>query len=654
MASSLSVVLCALLGLLLWGGVGWLLARRLGLLGGLSLPLAPALGWAVQNALALALAQGFGLSLWTMLGAALAIVLVSLRRGVPTDPGERLPAWFYAAAALVALAPAVAILPKFTEDGVLLGAAIYDHAKIALTAEFIRHGIPPINPVFAEPGTSPGVAYYYLWQFGAAQLGRLTGSSAWEADAASTWFTGFATLCLMAGIAFHACRSRIAPVIVLLACATASLRPTLAMLFGEAARDHVLLTSTGLGGWLYQTSWAPHHMASAGCTVLAALLLARLAVQPSVRVALVLALVVAAGFGSSIWVGGVTFALAGGVIALALLPVARPGWRDLFVIGGVAAALGAAALVTPMALEMVAAGRARGGGAPIILDHVQVLGNYFPQPLRRILDAPGYWLVLLVVEFPVAVVGTAFAMRRWRHLLPRHPEASRAATALALLALCSLLCGWVLVSTAGENNDLGWRAVLPAILVLTAAAGAAVAQAWRARPVVVGLVMLLTIAAAAPDGASLIAGNVHGHPSDQARQFAQAPAMWEAVRRHAAADDRVINNPRLMRRVTPWEVNISWALLADRRSCFAGHEMALAFVAMLPERRLAIWEQMLRVFDGVGTAEDVTALATQYGCRVVLLTAADAAWSRDPFADDPRFRLAEARDAAWRIYVIGD
>ncbi len=648
MASSLSVAFCAVAALLLWGGPGWLLARRLRL----PLGCAPALGWAVQSATALALSQIFGLSLWTMLGAAALVMLIAWPRRM--EAREGLPAWAYAGAALVALGPALAIMPKFTEDGVILAAAIYDHAKITLVAEFIRHGIPPINPVFAEPGTTPGVAYYYLWHFGAAQLGRLTGGSAWEANAAATWFTALATVSLMAGLAFHYARSRIAVLVVLLACATGSLRPTLAWVFGEAARDGAIRTATGLGGWLYQTSWSPHHMASAGCVVVAALLLARLAAQPSARIAVVLALVVAAGFGSSVWVGGVVFALAGMLIGFTLLPVARPGWRDLYVLACASAALGAAALIAPMVLEMGAAGSARGGGAPILIDHVRVLGAAVPDSIRRILDLPAYWLVLLVVEFPVAIIGAAFALHRWRQLLPRHPEAKLDATALALLGLASLFCGWLLVSTAGENNDLGWRAVLPGLLVLTIAAGAAVARAWQSRPRLAAGVMLAVIAAAAPNGIAIWDGNIRGLPSAQAREFASAPAMWEAVRRHAAPDERVINNPRLLRHVTPWEVNISWALLSDRRSCFAGHEMALAFVAMAPERRLAIWEAMLRVFDGRGTAEDITALAARYGCSVVLLAASDGAWTRDPFASDPRFRLVESQQGRWRIYRVVD
>ncbi len=61
---------------------------------------------------------------------------------------------------------------------------------------------------------------------------------------------------------------------------------------------------------------------------------------------------------------------------------------------------------------------------------------------------------------------------------------------------------------------------------------------------------------------------------------------------------RFANNPLFLRDVTPWPVNISWALLADRSSCFAGREMALAFAPLPPPRREAIDTQFIRVFAG--------------------------------------------------------
>ncbi len=96
---------------------------------------------------------------------------------------------------------------------------------------------------------------------------------------------------------------------------------------------------------------------------------------------------------------------------------------------------------------------------------------------------------------------------------------------------------------------------------------------------------------------------------------------------------------------------MSWALLADRSSCFAGRELALAFAPLPADRREAINAQFVRVFAGEGTADDVDDMAKKFGCDVVVVVAQDGAWSNDPFASSPDYRLAEYREGQWRIYV---
>jgi hypothetical protein len=127
--------------------------------------------------------------------------------------------------------------------------------------------------------------------------------------------------------------------------------------------------------------------------------------------------------------------------------------------------------------------------------------------------------------------------------------------------------------------------------------------------------------------------------------------MWAAVRRHAGPAARVANNPLFLSDITAWPVNISWALLADRSSCFAGRELALAYTPLPPHRREAINAQFVRVFAGQGTQDDVGDLAKTYGCEVIVVTAQDGAWDHDPFGASAEYRLADSRAGAWRIYV---
>lgn len=648
MASSSSAALCALLALVLWSTVGWIFARRLPLSRALALPLAPLLGWAVQSVLALAVTQFAGFTAPFILAASVvpcALALVLVRGPRVAWGGPAMPVWVYGLAALLALAPAVALLPKAAGDAVLLSAPIFDHANAALIDEIARNGVPPANPVFGDGPGRGAFAYYYLWYFGAAQLARLTGATGWEADIAATWFTAFATVSLMCGLAFMLSRRALGPGIVLLACLCGSLRPVLGLV-GQARVDAVLEPASGFAGWLFQVTWSPHHVAAAGCTVLATLLMAALARRFQLYTVVVLALVVAAGFQSSIWIGGLLFILAAFTVAFVLLMVSARDRLD-FVAGTVGAALLGAVLSAPLIAAQLNAAVLRGGGLPVIVEPFHVLGPFLPPALLRLLDLPAYWLVLLVVEFPLVFLPGVVALG----LLFRGSWMPYGVRALTALAVVSLACGWLLVSTTGDNNDLGWRAILPGVMVMTVYAAAGLSRWMLTAPRTVAGVLALGLALGLPDGLAILSGNLHGAPAADGAVFAKSPALWDAVRRWTPPDGRVANNPAFLKDLTPWPANISWALLAQRRSCFAGDDLARVFAPITARQRAALDTLFARVFSGDGTREDVETLAKRYGCVTAVVTAQDGAFARDPFAISPQFRLAEAEPGQWRIYV---
>jgi hypothetical protein len=141
-----------------------------------------------------------------------------------------------------------------------------------------------------------------------------------------------------------------------------------------------------------------------------------------------------------------------------------------------------------------------------------------------------------------------------------------------------------------------------------------------------------------------------GRIAPAARLFAASPELWAAVRRHSGPAERVGNNPLFLRAMTPWPVNISWALLSDRRSCFAGRELALVYTTLGLQRTEDINSLFIRIFGGDGSPAEVQQLATKYDCRVIVVTAADGAWERDPFAASSRYRLVDESAQQWRIY----
>ena len=85
--------------------------------------------------------------------------------------------------------------------------------------------------------------------------------------------------------------------------------------------------------------------------------------------------------------------------------------------------------------------------------------------------------------------------------------------------------------------------------------------------------------------------------------------------------------------LTPWPANISWALIANRSSCFAGRELALALAPLSADTREAINAQFVRVFAGEGTAQDVDDMAKKYGCDVVVVVPQDKEEQSRPNVD---------------------
>ncbi len=653
MASSANAALCAVVAAVFWTGLGFAIARLL-LPRVLAIGAAPVFGWAIHSALALPILTltGFSaisvvsLAIFAAIGGGFLLLLDSSE-----DKGkESIPVWAFVGAAVLALAPAVAIAPKISGDAVQLSSPIFDHSKIALIDSIARLGLPPVNPFFGEFGEAGRPGYYLLWHFSAAELRLALGVSGWEADIGLTWFSAFSSLTLMMGLSgWLGARSSAAVWIAILSTA-GSLRTALGTLFGQEHLDAWLAPPIGLAGWLYQSAWIPQHLMSASCVVLATLLIARYAVRQSPALLLMLAVLVAAGFESSAYVGGVTFVIIALVTGLFLLAKIEPPQRLRFALGLAAAAILAVCLALPVLHDQLAGVAARDGGAPIVVRNLPIFNDIAPESIRRILDLLGYWLILLPIEFPASYVAGLIALAAWlRQSVPDSHERF-AKIAIAALVGASLSTSWLLVSTLGDINDLALRATLPGMMCLIACAAAGIAAGLAQRAFVVAAFAIGGLVLSLPETGRMIYYYAAGNSAPEAQAFAKTPELWAAVRAHTKPDERVANNPLFLQHITPWPVNISWALLADRSSCFAGRELALAFAPLPRERREAINAQFVRIFEGKATAEEIAEMPARYACQVVVLTADDKAWDNDPFSASALFTLIENREGRWRIY----
>jgi hypothetical protein len=654
MPSFPDVLLCGLAVLAICVSVGLPLARCLVDEPRLAWALAPALGWAAFSALALPILSAVGFSrthVTVISGVAVLVgVVASLRGPAWTRNGAAVPIGAFAAAAALAILPALGVWPKLGEGGLVLAEPLFDHSKIAIVDDIARLGLPPGNPFFGEAGA---LAYYYLWHFSAAAVAALVGANGWEADIALTWFTGFASCALMMGLAVKLGGQRLAAPLVVLLSLAASLWPLLELLFPADFLYGALFQLPWPQSWIFQASWVPQHLAAASCVVFAVLVLSRLDGPRSWPLVPLLAVLAAAGFESSAWVGGVVFAAAALPFAVVLLRTAGDARRRavLLVQAAVAAAL-ALALSFPFLRDEYAATAARQLGAGIALRPFAVLGPLVPDAVRRIADLPAYWVVLLVIEFPAIYFAGTWAMAGALADRSAPPAQRRLVVGFAVLAGASFGIPWLFASTIA-NNDLAWRGVLPGIFVLTIFAAAGIAR-WMTTARARAAAAFVCIALGIPGGIGIAWENAVGLPMPSAAALAATPEMWAAVRRHAAPDERVGNNPLFLDDSVRWPINISWALFADRRSCYAGWNFARAFVP-LPKPEIDRLETLFdRVFAGLGTAEEVRDFATRYRCRVIVVTSRDSAWNSDPFAASGYFHLVEWKEGQWRIYRVDD
>jgi hypothetical protein len=666
MASTVNILFCAGAALVIYFIVGLPLAARVSTRP-LAAILAPATGWAVHSVVALPLLCAVGMSRPAVI-AVFAIPLVAAvfalwrdRRDARHGPMPRAVALIYSAAfsgaAFLALAIMAAVLPKFSADGVTLAGPIFDHSKIAMIDEMARLGVPPGNPFLGVDGGPARLSYYYLWHFSAAELSVLLNISGWEADAALSWFTGFASLSVVIGFAVWLSGRASAALWVIAIAATGSVRPLLYAMFGVDRTEAIAGYQSGFGAWLFQTTWAPQHTASAMTAVLSVYLLVQTALRPRAPTALLFGLTMAAGFESSTWVGGIVFPLAAVPIALVMLAPAEPRERLRIVIHLAVAALIALLLISPFLYDQLRMTALRGDGSPVAVVPFEILGSDVRDFIGDRLgdfaanaaNAAAYWIVMLPVEFPAFYFSGGIALFWFLQdrALPRESKSIVVAFALALAA--SLIAAWLLLSTLGENNDLGWRAVLPGVLLLMVFAAAGLSHlSLKSRPALMAGALVL-ILVGLPDGIRFGAGSFIVKPGTTAKTFAATPALWQAVRRHTPTDERIANNPDFMARATAWGVNISWALLADRRSCYAGLALVGPFAVQAQTRQAEIDAQFARVFAGKAEAGDVEQLATYYHCATAVVVPTDGAWASDPFAASTYYRLVEGA-SDWRIY----
>ena len=380
--------------------------------------------------------------------------------------------------------------------------------------------------------------------------------------------------------------------------------------------------------------------------------------------AVTVGLVAAAGFGASIWVGGIAFILALPLLfwALRRLRLDYAAWR-----GPLLLAVAVCVVVAWPVLTSVLTG-------PGTTDGLRLAVTPYPATAFFDRDTPVHIMghvVLYWAQFLPLCLGIIYALGLFALAAGRQRDQETRIFhefSVAAIAAYLLIVQWV--ESAIVNNDLGWRAVAVPIMLLQVWAAVALAEIpallsrWHRRgrlhPSGAFGVALISVAIVAglssgprlgfvahEIDASLSPGQLAWH-----RDLMQQRDAWAALRRHTAPADLVQNNPDTYATVvTRWSAPASAALFADRPLAYSEPVSVNAFAYSYDEvQRAAQYAAVQAVFASNPAPGALAYARDTLRIKAILLDQRDSGWPGGAIEQSGFYKLVESGEN-YRIFV---
>ncbi|MFC1641769.1 hypothetical protein ACFL5O_03640, partial [Myxococcota bacterium] len=498
---------------------------------------------------------------------------------------------FILLAAALTLLPLATITPSVRDGALIFPEPIFDHMKVALVDAALRHGLPPVSPFYAVQGEPTALNYYYGWHVVAAMVKALSGASGLATDGAMTYFTAFVSLLGLGGLAAWITGARRAAYLAMLGAVPLGLEKGLQWAFGTPY-ERLISREHGMEGWLRQAAWCPQHLFAGSMVVLALLLSTVLMTTSRGRwwVSTVLGLVVSAAVVTSIWAG--VFGLLGtSVLAPLAIGSSRTARQQLR--RWIAPMLSAVAVAVIAALPVIC----QLGQLNSKVNETRV--SFWIYPTLEGVAPRGFWWVLVHIGlFWIAYMLVQFGavyVAGWLGLLsrrvPQQPSVLKLFHRLSLAAVVGDLLVALLSHSVIINNDLGWRVVIPPLMLLLVWAAVAVTDWLRSlehcaspmqKRVDLGRLLAVTVLGTIGLGHSarfVMQGLWRGDVTDTEllRDFRRQPQAWRTVRALTAPHDIVAVNPTAFEDVTEWTANAPMSLFADRATLVSDTSTPLVF-----------------------------------------------------------------------------
>lgn len=545
-------------------------------------------------------------------------------------------------AVILATVTAMGAIPKLGYQTIRLSIPLMDHAKVLIIDTLLNEGLPLKNPFAWVGGASDNLSYYYLWYLLAAFLASCWGVSAWDADIALTAATSLVSLFFMMGCIDLLCTEREkkrAITWLLLLCLAGSLLPALYVVVSRNSLSWLILDEHGLELWFEQATWVPQHVLAATLLSMGLLITSTYAAHShyvSLRKLVIPSFCLAAAFGMSAWVGGVATAVS--AISLFVLNCLQNTGRFGQVVKcWSVVAICSLVIATPFLLAEIGA---------VSHAHQHAVGIHPWNVIRAysdhyIFNLLAYWLVFLPIQIGAVFLPFVFFVKKiWN-------KNEVYTSTLVIISAACLCTSWVMKSQIA-NNDLGWRAIIPAVLCMSIVSSVALSRFHG--EVSVLLFSFLIGASLLENAGGWVKGNILGNTRRVDISSLPPYEFWEEIRNNTDIHKRILSNPNVYESIEPWNVNIGWATMARRKSCFMGENYATSLGGIeSDEIRNSLLKKLRSLYDGLASSDDIHHLMTILHCDVIAVSPVDKLWQLNPDKALPGLTLYSS-GKYWRFY----
>ncbi len=564
--------------------------------------------------------------------------------------------WLFVLVAVIfSLLVMYGVMPHKIGSGVYFTQSAYDHVKTAIVHSISANGLPPLNPWLADGGKPLIIAYYFGWHAWAAQLAMLSCVSALDAEVVMTGFTALLLFLTVGAFCVKLTKRKISLLFWFLLNSISSIsNAQLQAILPKALHNTLAVPYEVYWTFFDNTMWSPQHEFSAAVVLIVlylyTLLLKSRDKRQSLELALLLGLLAAAAFFTSVYAG--IFALLLFVLMLIPIYLTDKSFRKdfnasfVFQLSAVAFAL----LLSVM--------------------FIRYLLQYYPEsPPLEFGVCPCYkavsgfaqivkhWCYFYLFALPCRI-SLPYVLCTLAVLLP-HVLPEDRLTKLGKYFTLLLLAVIFVVHSTFYTNDFGWRTPTAAFRLCTVFAAVLCVKIYDAlkksgtRQANTFIVLLVCFLLLCHDAFTEELIPLKSDPQIHTA-FAEAAKGWGVVREHTDKNEIVMCNPENFKNM-PNQIfgnysNIFFSFYAERYTALADQIFSKCYSEYYSEKKLnARYARAVYFFKGNPSADEVAYAADTQKIKAMLVTPYDGLWKRLG-ALETRYRKVKETEY-YRVYV---